>query len=39
MEKWTEELLGKIKHKISAESDRMGDRIPYWTKNGREEAD
>ena len=28
MEKWTEELLDKIKHKISAESDRMGDRIP-----------
>ena len=39
MEKWTEELLGKIKHKISAESDRMGDRIPYWTKNGRYEED
>ena len=39
MEKWTEELLDKIKHKISAESDRMGDRIPYWTKNGRYEED
>ena len=34
MEQWIEALFERIEGKISAESDRMGDRIPYWTENG-----
>ncbi len=39
MTAWAEGILEKIIHKISAESNRVGGKIPYWTKNGRYEED
>lgn len=31
---WAEETYGKIREKISAECDRVGDRIPYIAEDG-----
>ena len=39
MEQWIEALFERIEGKLSAESDRMGDRIPYWTESGRYRED
>ena len=34
-QKWLEEVYGKICAKMSAECDRVGDKIPYIPENGR----
>ena len=32
---WVEETWKKLQEKISAEADRVGDRIPYIPENGK----
>lgn len=34
MDNWTNEVFEKMREKISAECDRIGDQIPYWTRDG-----
>lgn len=34
MEAWISEIYEKMQAKFSAECDRVGDRIPYWTQDG-----
>ena len=38
-QKWLEEVYGKICAKMSAECDRVGDKIPYVPENGRYTTD
>ena len=33
-QKWVDETFEKIKTKLSAECDRIGDKIPYIAENG-----
>lgn len=39
MENYLENIFEKIDKKIEAECERLGDKIPYWTTNGKYEID